>query len=183
MDSQTIMDKGAQKNGPAVSRRSFFGGLLAIGSAGMGALLADSRPALCSYIHSTPNLVARWSDVAVMEELLPQEKEPVRKTVTFAQRDGWREVDSAQSVYVSRTGGGQFRCSRPSVLIWGAAFPGRPTTTGLYAHAMAANSRQTGSEFLDRRRGEWIRFPPESRMASCKCTSSISVPTSPTRNR
>ena len=34
-------------------------------------------------------------------------KEPVRKTITFTQRDGWREVVSAQSVYVSRAAGGQ----------------------------------------------------------------------------
>jgi Rieske Fe-S protein len=32
----------------------------------------------------------------------------VRKTITFTQRDGWREVVSAQSVYVNRTGDGQF---------------------------------------------------------------------------
>lgn len=108
MDSQTIMDKGAQKNGPAVSRRSFFGGLLAIGSAGMGALLAVPVLRFVLYPLYTRSGGIVWSDVASLEELLPQEKEPVRKTVTFAQRDGWREVVSAQSVYVSRTGGGQF---------------------------------------------------------------------------
>ena len=29
-------------------------------------------------------------------------KAPVRKTITFTQRDGWREVVSSQSVYVNR---------------------------------------------------------------------------------
>lgn len=33
--------------------------------------------------------------------------EPIRKTINFKQRDGWREVVSAQSVYVTHAADGQ----------------------------------------------------------------------------
>ena len=57
-----------------------------------------------------------WSDVGEMSEFA-NSTSPVRKTITFAQRDGWREVVSAQSVYVSRSGDGELEgafCHLPS---------------------------------------------------------------------
>ena len=38
----------------------------------------------------------------------PENAAPVRKTITFAQRDGWRQVESAQSIYVNRNKAGEF---------------------------------------------------------------------------
>jgi menaquinol-cytochrome c reductase iron-sulfur subunit len=49
-----------------------------------------------------------WSDVGELHEFEKADA-PVSKTITFTQRDGWREVISEQSVYVSRTGSGQLQ--------------------------------------------------------------------------
>lgn len=107
MDNQTITGESMPQKATVVSRRSFFGGLLAIGSAGMGALLAVPVLRFIFYPLYTKAGGIVWSDVGSVAEL-PQGNEPVRKTITFAQRDGWREVDFAQSIYVNRNSSGQF---------------------------------------------------------------------------
>ena len=89
-----------------INRRSFFGALLAVGSAGMGALLAV--PVLRYVLYPLYARVSgtEWSEVGDLSEF-SSVKGPVRKTITFTQRDGWREVVSAQSVYVSRNEKGE----------------------------------------------------------------------------
>jgi menaquinol-cytochrome c reductase iron-sulfur subunit len=104
---QTIANESMQKKDAVVSRRSFFGGLLAIGTAGMGALLAVPVLRFVFYPLFTKAGGIVWSDVGSVDEFRGGDQ-PVRKTVTFAQRDGWREVVSAQSVYVTRNSSGQF---------------------------------------------------------------------------
>ena len=107
MADQTIANESMQKKDAVVSRRSFFGGLLAIGTAGMGALLAVPVLRFVFYPLYTKAGGIVWSDVGSVDEFRGGDQ-PVRKTVTFAQRDGWREVVSAQSVYVNRNSSGQF---------------------------------------------------------------------------
>lgn len=89
-----------------ITRRSFFGALMAVGSAGMGAILAV--PVLRYVLYPLYAKVAgtEWSDVGDVSEFT-NSKNPVRKTITFTQRDGWREVVTAQSVYVSHNESGQ----------------------------------------------------------------------------
>ncbi len=89
-----------------ITRRSFFGALVAIGSAGMGALLAVPVLRYVLYPLYARAAGTEWSDVGEMSEFANGQS-PVRKTITFTQRDGWREVVSAQSVYVSRTSAGE----------------------------------------------------------------------------
>lgn len=89
-----------------VSRRSFFGALMLVGSAGMGALLAVPVLRYVLYPLYSKATGSGWSDVGDMAEFTASKK-PLRKTITFTQRDGWREVDSAQSVYVSHSDDGQ----------------------------------------------------------------------------
>jgi menaquinol-cytochrome c reductase iron-sulfur subunit len=89
-----------------INRRSFFGALLAVGSAGMGALLAVPVLRYVLYPLYAKATGTEWSDVGDLSEFA-NTKGPVRKTITFTQRDGWREVVSAQSVYVSRDEKGQ----------------------------------------------------------------------------
>ncbi len=108
MKSEVIATEATPPKPLVISRRSFFGGLLAIGTAGMGALLAVPVLRFILYPLYTRAGGIVWSDVENVAALLPQGAEPVRKTVTFAQRDGWREVVSAQSVYVTRNSGGEF---------------------------------------------------------------------------
>lgn len=96
----------ARKDVVVISRRSFFGALLAIGSAGMGAILAVPVLRYVLYPLYSKSAGTGWSDIGDASEFLGT-KVPVRKTITFTQHDGWREVVSAQSVYVSQNKGGQ----------------------------------------------------------------------------
>jgi menaquinol-cytochrome c reductase iron-sulfur subunit len=89
-----------------ITRRSFFGALLAVGSAGMGALLAVPVLRYVLYPLYAKATNADWSEVGDPSEFA-NAKGPVRKTVTFTRRDGWREVVSAQSVYVTRDAKGE----------------------------------------------------------------------------
>lgn len=99
---------GGKKDVIVINRRSFFGGLLAVGSIGMGALLSVPVLRYVLYPLYAKATGTDWSDVCAISEF-PSSSEPVRKTITFAQRDGWRAVVSAQSVYVNRTGDGNFQ--------------------------------------------------------------------------
>lgn len=101
-----IHEDVVRKDVLVINRRSFFGALLAIGSAGMGAILAVPVLRYVLYPIYAKATGSEWSDVGELSEFAAS-KEPVRKTITFTQRDGWREVVSAQSVYVSRTADGQ----------------------------------------------------------------------------
>lgn len=91
-----------------INRRSFFGGLMAIGSIGMGALLSVPVLRYILYPLYAKSSGTEWSDVGPVSDFAGSSG-PVRKTITFAQRDGWREVVSAQSVYVNRTPDGRFQ--------------------------------------------------------------------------
>jgi Rieske Fe-S protein len=104
--TEQIEETETAGNKSTVSRRSFFGGLVAVGSIGMGAILAIPVLRYVLYPLYAKTADTEWSDVGEMSEFSGQ-KDPVRKTVTFARRDGWREVVSAQSVYVSRSAKGQ----------------------------------------------------------------------------
>ncbi len=88
-----------------INRRSFFGALMAVGSLGMGAILSVPVLRYVLYPLYAKASGTEWSDVGEMSEFSGSAA-PVRKTITFAQRDGWREVVSAQSVYVSRSAAG-----------------------------------------------------------------------------
>ncbi len=90
-----------------INRRSFFGALLAIGTAGMGALLSVPVLRYVLYPLYAKASGAEWSEVGDVSEVA-ENATPVRKTITFAQLDGWREVVSAQSVYVNRKSDGTF---------------------------------------------------------------------------
>ena len=107
MEPEMAAGNGAlKKEVIVINRRSFFGALLAVGSAGMGALLAVPVLRYVLYPLYAKATGTEWSDVGDLSEFA-NSKGPVRKTITFTQRDGWREVVSAQSVYVSRDEKGQ----------------------------------------------------------------------------
>ena len=90
----------------SADRRSFLTGLLAAGSATVGALLAV--PLLRFTLHP---LLARtteksWSDVGNVNDFQSLEA-PVKKLVTIEQRDGWRKTMTEKPVYVSKDKQGQ----------------------------------------------------------------------------
>ena len=90
-----------------INRRSSFGALVAIGSGGMETIFATPVLRYVLYPLHARASGTEWSDVGEVSEFADC-KAPVRKTIAFAQRDSWREVVSAQSVYVNRTADGEF---------------------------------------------------------------------------
>lgn len=100
------VDASGTKDVIVITRRSFFGALMAVGSVGMGAILSVPVLRYVLYPLYAKASGTEWSDVGDMSEFANTDQ-PIRKTITFAQRDGWREVVSAQSVYVSRGADGQ----------------------------------------------------------------------------
>lgn len=97
---------GADDDVIVFNRRSFFGVLLGIGSAGMGALLAVPvlRYVLYPlYAKSGGNI---WTAIGDMGEFSNLAK-PVVKPLALKQVDGWREVDSSQTVYVTKSADGK----------------------------------------------------------------------------
>ena len=106
MPEQATTPEVDSRQNIVVSRRSFFGALLCIGSAGMGAILAIPVLRYILYPLYSKAAGTEWSDVGDLSEFATA-KDPIRKTITFKQRDGWREVVSAQSVYVSHSATGE----------------------------------------------------------------------------
>jgi menaquinol-cytochrome c reductase iron-sulfur subunit len=106
VEQEKPTEVGHKRDVVIVTRRSFFGALLAIGSAGMGAILAVPVLRYVLYPLYSKAAGTEWSDVGEVSEF-GAAKAPLRKTITFTQRDGWREVVSAQSVYVSHGADGQ----------------------------------------------------------------------------
>ena len=100
MPDTEVMQEVDPKKNIIVTRRSFFGALLCVGSAGMGAILAVPVLRYVLYPLYSKASGTGWSDVGEVSEFSAN-KEPILKTITFKQRDGWREVVTTQSVYVS----------------------------------------------------------------------------------
>ncbi len=96
------------KENIVISRRSFFGSLMLIGSAGMGAILAVPvlRYVLYPLYAKSSNTV--WSLIGKMEHFSDLSK-PVMAPLDLKQIDGWREVDSSQTVYVTKSAEGDMK--------------------------------------------------------------------------
>jgi menaquinol-cytochrome c reductase iron-sulfur subunit len=105
MSDPTLVPEAQTEDGVVITRRSFFGALLALGSAGMGAILAIPVLRYVLYPLYSKAAGTEWSDAGELTEFA-NAKEPIRKTISFKQRDGWREVESAQSVYVTKVSDG-----------------------------------------------------------------------------
>ncbi len=85
-----------------INRRSFFGALLGISTAAMGTLLAIPVLRYVLYPLYAKNRAGIWSKVAPLNALPSVGGDPVRKTITFNKRDGWREVVTTEAVYVEQ---------------------------------------------------------------------------------
>lgn len=82
-------------------RRSFLAGLLAAGSAAVGALLAIPLVRFTLHPVLARTTETSWSEVGSVEEFQNIDS-PVKKLVTIEQRDGWHKVVLEKPVYVSK---------------------------------------------------------------------------------
>jgi menaquinol-cytochrome c reductase iron-sulfur subunit len=96
-----------QTAGPASrERRSFLGALLAVGTAGVSALLAIPLVRFSLHPLLANTTETSWSDVGSANEFANLTA-PVKKLITIEQRDGWRKIVTEKPVYVVREKDGQ----------------------------------------------------------------------------
>lgn len=98
---EKVRDIREDKDVIVINRRSFFGVLLGIGSAGMGALLAVPVLRYVLYPLTAKSGKSTWTAVGDMAEFSDLSK-PILKPLALKQLDGWSEVESSQNVYVTK---------------------------------------------------------------------------------
>lgn len=101
-----VQENETNKDVIVINRRSFFGVLLGIGTAGMGALLAIPVLRYVLYPLYTRSSKSTWTAIGGMDEFSDL-SQPIVKPLELKQVDGWREVDSAQTVYVVKGANGK----------------------------------------------------------------------------
>jgi menaquinol-cytochrome c reductase iron-sulfur subunit len=87
-------------------RRSFLAGLLAAGTAGVGALLAIPVVRVVLHPVLAKTTEKSWSDVGKMDDF-QSTSAPVQRLVQIEQLDGWRRTVSQKPIYVTRDSAGQ----------------------------------------------------------------------------
>lgn len=87
-------------------RRSFLGGLLATGTAGVGALLVIPVARFVLHPLLAKTTEKSWSDVGKVDEFQAITA-PVQRLVQIEQLDGWRRTVSQKPVYLTRDSAGQ----------------------------------------------------------------------------
>ena len=100
------MSSGPESQSVQSNRRSFLTGLLAAGSAAVGALLAFPLVRFTLHPVLARTTEKSWSDVGSIDEFQKLET-PVKKLVTIEQRDGWRKTVTEKPVYVSKDSKGE----------------------------------------------------------------------------
>jgi menaquinol-cytochrome c reductase iron-sulfur subunit len=95
-------------NAVELSRRSFFASLIGMGGAAIGMIVGLPLFRFVLYPVYAGNNVGEWSEVGDATEF-DRADVPVVKTIALNQSDGWRNVVSHQSVYVTRSAAGSLQ--------------------------------------------------------------------------
>jgi menaquinol-cytochrome c reductase iron-sulfur subunit len=109
---QMDCDGCLQKGEVQVSRRAFFASLLGVCSGAIASVVGLPLLRYILYPVRSAAKASKWTLIGDAREFENIAK-PVTKTVTLTQRDGWREVVSAQAVYVTRSAAGQLKVLSP----------------------------------------------------------------------
>jgi len=95
-----------------VSRRAFFASLLGVCSGAIATIVGMPMLRYVLYPVEAATKATKWTEVGDASEFEKIDG-PIAKTISLTQRDGWREVVSAQSVFVSRSAEGQLQVLSP----------------------------------------------------------------------
>jgi len=101
-----------KKESVRVSRRAFFASMLGVCSGAIASVIGLPMFRYVLYPVSTSTKGPKWTEVGDAREF-ESIAAPVTKTVALIQRDGWREVVSNQSVFVTRSAAGQLQVLSP----------------------------------------------------------------------
>jgi nitrite reductase/ring-hydroxylating ferredoxin subunit len=94
-----------------VTRRSIFASLLGLGAATNAGVIG--LPLLNFILYPLHSIRKKeWSEIGEAAEFT-KVAAPVLRTITLAQRDGWRETVTEQPVYISRTAAGELQVLSP----------------------------------------------------------------------
>lgn len=105
-----------------ISRRSFLGVLLGVGSVVMGAAL--SVPVIRFALHPlfATTTKTNWTDLGKVEEFASLTA-PLKKLITVDQRDGWRKIVSEKAIYILPAKDGAPRVLSPICPHLGCSIP------------------------------------------------------------
>jgi hypothetical protein len=168
------------KNNIVVNRRSFFGALLCVGAAGMSAILAVPVLRFVLYPLYAKSSKGTWSPIGEMGAF-SNLSNPILTPLDLKQVDGWREVDSSQTVYVTKNPQGALGVLSSICPHMGALLPIARVKMTSIARATEVYSRRTERMFRGLHRAAWTRFLTRLRTVSSWSSSSISGRTLPTR--
>lgn len=95
-----------------LSRRTFFAGALGVFSGAIASVVGLPMFRYILYPVRNATKQPTWTEVGDAAEF-NNISTPVARTVVLTQRDGWREVVSNQSVFVTRSDAGQLKILSP----------------------------------------------------------------------
>ena len=101
----------AQKSAE-ITRRSFFAALMGTCAGLIATIVGMPVFRYILYPVQASSRTEKWTEVGDVAEFQALDK-PVTKTISLIQRDGWREVVSNQSVFVSRAQNGMLQVLSP----------------------------------------------------------------------
>ena len=101
-----------EKNSQRVSRRSFFASLLGASAGLIATVIGTPMLRYILYPVQASTKTNTWTEVGEAGEF-DSIGGPVTKTTSLTQRDGWREIVSPQSVFVTRSAAGKLQVLSP----------------------------------------------------------------------
>jgi menaquinol-cytochrome c reductase iron-sulfur subunit len=101
----------AQKSAE-ITRRSFFASLMGACAGLIAAIIGLPMFRYILYPVQASARTEKWTEVGEVTEFQSIDK-PITKAISLVQRDGWREVVSSQSVFVSRSSNGMLQVLSP----------------------------------------------------------------------
>jgi menaquinol-cytochrome c reductase iron-sulfur subunit len=112
MNESNVQPCGPAANVADPTKRSFLAALLAVGAAGVGAVLALPVIRFVLYPLLAKTTEIQWSDIGQVSELQPGAA-PMKRLIQVEQRDGWRKLISEKAVYVVQGDGGKLKVLSP----------------------------------------------------------------------